>query len=344
MRVDVASLTVSCGASSSSVASSPRCRPSRRPSAPAAAPAPGRAACPVADTFYKARLPGGRFLYNRSCHPPPNIATGGHGGDAVPPPSARGMWYYYAAAPTCCCRSGACSSRRRRRRGAAIARAAQAATRRMRRAAHRAEANAQATRSRRGAARAGARQRGAEWLLLRAASPPVPVPTTAAEGALGRSRRRARDVDCGRRLVAGRGGGAAAPPGVRHARAAGSAVDEKYCGQPGFWGTEIWDVRRSAACRASTAAATSSTIGARAPPALRHNLAVAPPLGRGPPRAPRGILRTASRARQRAGLRSRRRARARPRALRRSRRATSASGRWCSAGPRLASQVTHTIV
>ena len=56
---------------------------------PAIAPSPvcascgacasGCAACPVADTFYKARLPGGlRFLYNRSCHPPPGIATGGH--------------------------------------------------------------------------------------------------------------------------------------------------------------------------------------------------------------------------------------------------------------------------
>jgi len=63
--------------------------------------ASGCAACPVADTFYKARLPGGlRFLYNRSCLPPPGIATGGHvavthtSADAV---GARGMWYYYAA-------------------------------------------------------------------------------------------------------------------------------------------------------------------------------------------------------------------------------------------------------
>ena len=63
--------------------------------------AAGCAACPVADTFYKARLPGGlRFLYNRSCDPPPDITTGGHvavthtSADAV---GARGMWYYYAA-------------------------------------------------------------------------------------------------------------------------------------------------------------------------------------------------------------------------------------------------------
>ena len=63
--------------------------------------ASGCAACPVADTFYKARLPGGlRFLFNRSCHPPPDITTGGHvavthtSADAV---GARGMWYYYAA-------------------------------------------------------------------------------------------------------------------------------------------------------------------------------------------------------------------------------------------------------
>ena len=68
--------------------------------------ASGCAACPVADTFYKARLPGGlRFLYNRSCHPPPGIATGGHvavthtSADAV---GARGMWYYLSIAGRRC--------------------------------------------------------------------------------------------------------------------------------------------------------------------------------------------------------------------------------------------------
>ena len=62
-----------------------------------------------------------------------------------------------------------------------------------------------------------------------------PLPRATARATHGRwhrrPRRRARDVDCGRRLVAGRGGGAVAAPRVRHARAAGSAVDEEYCGQ-----------------------------------------------------------------------------------------------------------------